>query len=84
MYILEDEGLNHLLDGEFYQVILAKQHDPNVSVRKLNNFQFDYKTYQGFRKFYRKYLEPIIDKIKIVEDDSLKAKVIRWLTDEKK
>ena len=84
MYILEDEALNNLLGGEFYQVIVAKQHQPNMSIRKLYNYQFNYFTYNGFRKFFRKHLLPIIDKITTIENDSMAGKIIRWIINAKK
>lgn len=80
MYILEDEALNELLGGEFYQTIVAKQQEPKISVYKLfKSFQFNYKSYLGFLNFYKKHLSPIVDDIKVVDDNSLTAKVIRWL-----
>ena len=85
MYIIEDESFNKAMgDGEFYQVILAKKHKPDMSIARLFNFQFKYDTYNGFRKFYRRHLEPIIDGIRLVDDDSIIGKAIRWLTSEKK
>lgn len=83
MYLIEDEGLNKLLGGEFFQVILARKNKPKINVTELYNFQFTYFSYQGFRKFYRKHLEPIIDHIRIIEDKSLIGRVIRWLSHEK-
>lgn len=85
MYIIEDESFNKVMgDGEFYQVILAKKKQPTISIAKLFNFQFKYDTYNGFRKFFKRHLEPIIHGIKIVDDDSIMGKAIRFLTDEKK
>lgn len=83
MYLIEDEAFNEMLGGEYYQVIVAKKHQPDLSVAKLYNYQFNFFSYQGFRKFYRKHLEPIVDKIRLVEDNSLIGKLIRWLTHEK-
>lgn len=80
MYVLEDESFNNLLGGEYYQVILAKQTNPDISIRRLYNFQFNYFSYQGFRKFYKKYLEPLISTVRVIEDDSILAKILRWLT----
>ena len=80
MYLIEDEALNQLLGGEYYQVIVAKHHNPKISIHKLfKGFQFDYKTYIGFRNFYKKYLLPIVNDIKIIDDDSLLGKLLRWL-----
>ena len=82
MYLIEDEAFNEMLGGEFYQVIIAKKLNPELNVAQLYNYQFNYFSYQGFRKFYRRHLEPIIEKIKIVEDKSLFGRLIRWLSHE--
>ena len=84
MYILSDEALNELLGGEYYQVIIAKKECPDLSIAQLYNFQFDYFSYQGFRKFYRKHLEPIIKQIHIIDDDSIVGKAIKWLLNAKR
>lgn len=85
MYLIEDESFNKMMgDGEFYQVILAKKHQPEIPVTKLYNFQFKYDTYNGFRKFYRKHLEPIINGIRLIDDNSIMGKAIRFITHEKK
>lgn len=84
MYLVEDESFKEMMGGEYYQVILAKKKQPKISIRKLYNFQFNYFTYQGFRKFYRRHLEPFIEGIRIVDDNTLIGKLIRWLTNEKR
>lgn len=81
MYILSDEAFNNLTGGEFVQVIIAKKHKPDLSVAKLYNYQFNYFSYQGFRKFYKKYLEPIINKIIYVDDETLAGKFLKGLMD---
>lgn len=80
MYLIDDDCFTEMLGGEFYQVILAKKLNPDVSVAQLFNYQFKYSTYVGFLRFYRKHLEPIIDGIRIVKDDSVNGKAIRFLT----
>ena len=80
MFLIEDDCFNRLLGGEFYQVILAKKLDPDISVYQLFNYQFKYDTYVGFLRFYRKHLEPIIDGIRLIKDDSVNGKVIKFLT----
>ena len=83
MYIISNEAFTELLGGEFYQVILAKKLNPDVSVAQLFNYQFKYNTYVGFLKFYRKHLEPIIEGIRLIDDNSIKGKAIRFITNEK-
>ena len=82
MYLIEDESFTKLLDGEYYQVIIAKKLNPELTVSDLYNYQFKYDSYQGFRKFYRKHLEPILDGIRMIEDKSILGKTIRWITKE--
>lgn len=63
MYILTDDVFNKLIGGEFVQVIEAMKVQPNAPVRKLYNLQFDYFSYEGFRKFYNKVMSKIISGI---------------------
>ena len=83
MYLIEDDCFTELLGGEFYQVIVAKKLNPDISVYQLFNYQFKYDSYPGFFLFYRKHLEPIIDGIRLVDDGSIKGKAIRFITNEK-
>lgn len=79
MYILTDDAFNSLVNGEFAQVIIAKKHQPDLSIARLYNFQFNYFSYQGFRKFYKKYLEPIIDDVFYLDDDTIVSKILKGL-----
>lgn len=83
MYIIDEESLSKILGGEFYQVILARKINPKISINKLFKHQYKYTTYPGFRKFFRRHLENAIEGIRIVEEDSLLAKFIKWVTHEK-
>lgn len=80
MFLIDDDCFTELLGGEFYQVILAKKLHPDISVYQLFNYQFKYNTYAGFLRFYRKHLEPVINGIRIIKDDSINGKAIRFLT----
>lgn len=86
MYILTDEAFNKLVDGEFAQVIIAKKIRPSMSINELFNYQFDYESYNGFRKFYRKHLEPIINNIRYIDNDSIQSNLLQrlWFRSEKK
>lgn len=81
MYILTDEAFNSLTNGEYVQVIIAKKQQPDLSIAKLYNFQFDYFSYQGFRKFYKKVLEPIINCVKYIPDDSIAGRFLKGVVD---
>jgi hypothetical protein len=85
MYILTDEVFNKLMGGEFVQVIEAMKAQPNAPVRKLYNLQFDYFSYEGFRKFYNKVISKIIDGVSHVDSDNLLGRSLRgYLENEKK
>lgn len=77
MYILTDEAFNNLTNGEYVQVIIAKKQCPDMSIAKLYNFQFNYFSYQGFRKFYKKVLEPIINHTLYISDDTLAGRFLK-------
>lgn len=79
MYILTDEAFNSLVNGEFAQVIIAKKIRPSMSINELYNYQFDYDSYNGFRKFYHRHLEPIINNIRYVDNDSVQANLLQRL-----
>ena len=79
MWVLSDDDMRELLGGEFIQVILAKQIDKDMSIRKLFYYQVDYLSYNGFRKFYNKGLYNIIDSIKYIDDDSIIGKILLWV-----
>lgn len=83
MYLIEDNCFTKMLGGEFYQVIVAKKLNPDISVYQLFNYQFKYNTYVGFLRFYRKHLEPIINGIRLIDDNSVMGKAIRFITNEK-
>lgn len=79
MYIISDDAFNHLTGGEYVQVIIAKKKCPELSIAKLYNYQFNFFSYQGFRKFYKKYLEPIIREVVYIDDDTLVGKFLKGL-----
>lgn len=71
MYILTDDVFNMLMGGEFIQVIEAMKVQPNSPVRKLYNLQFDYFSYEGFRKFYNKVISKIINGVAYYDDNHI-------------
>lgn len=77
MWLLTDEDMRELLGGEFSQVVTLKKIYKDISIRKLYGFQFTYFSYQGFRQFYKKYLEPIVETVKYIEDDSIIGKILK-------
>lgn len=77
MWLLSDNDMRELLGGEFSQVVTLKKIYKDISIRKLYGFQFTYFSYQGFRQFYKKYLEPIVETVKYIEDDSIVGKILK-------
>lgn len=79
MWILSDEAMNRILDGEFDFVVELAKEDNKTTIRDLFFCQNEYKSYNGFRKFYNKYLKPNIDNLDYIEDNSLLPKIIRMV-----
>ena len=80
VWIVSDEAMEQILGGDFTDVSVLYEDVDNVSVRTLYKVQDTYKSYQGFRKFFRKHLEPIIEKISFIEDNTFMGKVVRYFT----
>ena len=81
MYILTDDVFNKLMGGEFVQVIEAMKVQPNASVRKLYNLQFDYFSYEGFRKFYNKVMSKIINNIAYCDNNSIIGRSLKEMVE---
>lgn len=80
MWIVSDDAMEQLLGGDFIDVSVLHESADNVSVRTLYKVQDTYKSYQGFRKFFRNHLEPIIEKVSFIEDDCFIGKAIKYVT----
>lgn len=80
MWLLRDEDMREILGGEYSQVVTLRKLYKDISIRKLYSFQFTYFSYQGFRQFYKRYLEPIVETINYIEDDSILGKVLKFIT----
>lgn len=79
MYLISNEAFDELLNGEFCQVLIAKTINPDISVTELYNYQFKYDNYDSFRKFYRKHLEPIINKVRYIKDDTIQGGILKGI-----
>ena len=80
VWVVSDEAMEQILGGDFADVSVLYENADNISVRTLYKVQDTYKSYQGFRKFFRKHLEPVIEKICFIEDDGFIGKVIRYFS----
>ena len=80
MWVVSDDAMKQLLGGDFIDVSVLHESVDNVSVRTLYKVQDTYKSYQGFRKFFRNHLEPIIEKVSFIEDDCFIGKAIKYVT----
>ena len=79
MCILTDEAMEHILGGNFIDVIETKHKYKDTSIANMKHLQTKYKSHTGFRKFYRKVLEGIIDASKVVPNKSILGKIILYL-----
>lgn len=80
VWVVSDEAMEQILGGDFTDVAVLYENTDNVSVRTLYKVQNTYKSYQGFRKFFRNHLEPIIEKICFIEDNGFIGKTIRYFS----
>ena len=79
MWLISDEVLNKLLGGDYTMVIRCKQQHKETPIKVLSYFQFEYLSYDGFRKFYNKTLGKIIDDIKYVHNDTVIGKILKMV-----
>lgn len=84
MYILTDDAFNELVGGEFVQVVEAIKVQPNATIRKLYNLQFNYFSYEGFRRFYNKVIKKVIDGVAYVDTNNLLGKSLKAYVDNEK
>lgn len=80
VWVVSNEAMEQILGGDFTDVSVLYESADNVSVITLYKVQDTYKSYQGFRKFFRKHLEPVIEKICFIEDDGIIGKVIKYFS----
>ena len=80
VWVVSDEAMEHILGGDFTNVSVLYESANNVSVRTLYKVQDTYKSYQGFRKFFRKYMEPVIERMCFIEDKGFIGKVIKYFS----
>lgn len=79
MWILTDEAMEHILGGNFIDVVETKHKYKDASIANMKHLQTKYKSHTGFRKFYRKTLEVIINVSRIIPDKSILGKIILYL-----
>lgn len=79
MWIVDDETMSRILNGEFKDVVKLKKEIPEASIRKMFFKQDKYKSYAGFNKFYRQMLCSIIKSLIYVNDNSIQGKLLRLL-----
>ena len=66
MWVISDEGMRVILGGEFVEVYKRYSKNKTISINKLYNHQSKYKTYAGFRKFYKKITSILAKDVKII------------------
>lgn len=80
VWVVSDEAMEQILGGDFTDVSVLYESANDVSIRTLYRVQDTYKSYQGFRKFFRKHLEPVIEKICFIEDKGIIGKVVKYFS----
>ena len=80
VWVVSDEAMEQILGGDFTDVSVLYESANDVSIRTLYKVQDTYKSYQGFRKFFRKHLEPVIEKICFIEDKGIIGKVVKYFS----
>ena len=78
VWIVSDEAMEHLLGGDFTDVAMVHDECNEMTVSKLFPFQNSYRSYQGFRKFFRKHMEPILGMVRYIEDNSLVSNALKY------
>ena len=63
------------------EVVEAMKGHPNTPVRKLYNLQFDYFSYEGFRKFYNKVMSKIINGIVHCDNNSIIGRSLKEMVE---
>lgn len=79
MWLVDNETFNRLLDGDYTLAIDLKKRDKDLTIMELFCFQLEYKSYDGFRKFYNKVLSKIINHVVFIDESSLVGKLLKFL-----
>ena len=79
MWIVNDKAMKKLLGGDFSNVVLTKQKNKDIPIQRLYKLQDLYSSYQGFRKFFKRHLQSIVENICFIKDNSFVSKVIMYI-----
>jgi len=77
MWILSDKAMETLLHGNQELIVTLAQANRDITIKELYRWQFNYKTYSGFRKFYTKYIQPLLDDITYIGDDTIVGRILK-------
>ena len=80
VWVLSDRAMEHLLGGDFTDVSVLYEAKKDVSIRTLYKVQDTYESYQGFRKFFKRHMKPIIENICFIEDTGIMGKIIKYFS----
>ena len=80
VWVLTDKAMEHLLGGDFIDVSVMCETNKDVSMRTLYKLQDTYESYQGFRKFFKRHMKPIIEHICFIEDSGIIGKIIKYFS----
>lgn len=76
VWIIDDEGMEHLLGVDCSNMFVAKQLNPDASVLSLFRRQNKYKSYSGFKDFYHNQFVKFYDGASWLNDGSKLGKAI--------
>ena len=79
MWVVTDKAMNSLLGGDFSNVVLAKQKNKDIPIQRLYKLQDLYSSYQGFRKFFKRHLQYIVESVCFIKDNNFVSKVIMYI-----
>ena len=80
VWVLTDKAMEHLLGGDFTDVSVMCETNKDVSMRTLYKIQDTYESYQGFRKFFKRHMKPIIEQLCFIEDTGIIGKIIKYFS----
>lgn len=76
MWVIDDEAMDMILGGKFFMVLDMARKKKNIPVKDLYCMQFEYESYDGFRKFFNKRLRPIVNRVKYVSSNNIIGKLL--------
>jgi len=77
MWVVSDEAMKLIMNGDVRDIVLVTKKRPDISILQLYKGQVDYKSYNGFAKYYKTKIKPIADQIQYANDEKLVTRIIK-------